>query len=730
MTASDDVTISGDGAQAAFGNVVSRDLIMKQLTFVRGRPAMMLSEGEVADRTAGYVPALNHGTIVEALRGHHVAALCGPGGAGVVTTGVAALRELRPGLPIRLLSLEDDDVSEIGEIGVHGYLVRAADEQETTLRSCIEAVRSAGGYLLIVGTGADWKRFAGFLRPIVVQPPSAERVYRRRLEHAGFADTRWPEWPRAAELLRDGAAGDGRRLADLVVENEGADDREVEKAYLGWPDELRNWFTSHGDVQERSLMVAAAMIEPADETSVYGAALALARQLRLTVAGGGLAWHPSTGLAELLGTDQRDGVIVFSRQGYARSVLRHVWDEYPLTRHDLLSWLSLLPVDAGLALDPRIRQRLAETFADLAAEHGMADKILKTVEWWSDDRWQAADLSYVVLARTCLDPRVGGRVRRRLYQWSRERQAPQALRLTVARTCLVLGQTHTKIALTRLKHLASHGDGRVADEVFEVARDLAEAHPETVFTTAVSWCETAFGLPPGNGFWRIAAGLRIALEGTADGTPAAAARARRTVDLLGWMAAADRDELRPLVLSALGTLAVHHRGLVAAALIAWTANLDRSPFFAAGRRADLAAEAFLAESAVRDAAGWPLLLIDGPGAALDSWIPAWRLALAAETRPGGGYAGLAEAVGAWLDHAQARPDVRHPIVAVFSLATGEDPPRRYALTGLTREWADGRPERRAVRDAILTRIPQSEWQRTLLALVGGVRTVLRAPPPG
>ncbi|MGH3389140.1 MAG: hypothetical protein ACRDOO_09720 [Actinomadura sp.] len=734
MTTIDDVTIIGDGTQNVFGNTVSRDLILNQLKFVRGRPSMVLSEGEIVDRVAGYVPALNHGEIVETLRRCHAVALAGPAGDGVATTAIAALRQLRPDMPVRLFSTGEDDVEEIGTAEARGYLVRAGDEEESRLRSCFDAVRASGGYLLVVGTAAEQWRFADFLPAITARPPAADAVYRRRLIRCGLGSTRWPDWPRAVDLLKDASPGDARRLADLVVavSRKGGAEQEAELAYRGWAEQLRDWFTDHPNLRDQALMLAAATIAPADETSVYGAALSLAQRLKITVEGGGLVWCPSTGLDELLGADRDGDRIMFRRQGFAASVLRHVWDDYPLARLDLLSWLSMLPTDEVVTLEPELRNKLVEVFADLAAEHDSVEKILQMAERWASDQRQDADLAYVALARTCLHPLVGGRVRRKLYEWSREQRAAQTLKLTVARVCEVLGQTHTTIALTRLKHLATYGDEQVQEEVFAVARALAEPHPEVVFTAALAWCQDAPRLSGRDGARRTRVGLRLLLHllpgrGPMDSPPDTGvdrpglSSVVRTIEHLAIRGDA---HIRSVTLEAARELSVDHRAVVLRTALDWAGNTGGRRYEEALPRATFGTGMFLALAAERDTAGLPVTLT-GPSAIEPmACAPAWRLALSAESTPGGGYVGFGELVWLWLDTAVARPDLRRGIASAFVSAAGGDPVLGQVMVGFARSWAGVRPERQGVKYDIYIRLLKPEWQRLLLMLLVKVRTML------
>jgi hypothetical protein len=477
--------IHGDHAQNAVGNQVSGDLIQQTIRFVRGRPSLYLGSEEIADRVRCHVPATNHDLVVNALKINRAVLLAGPSGCGRETTAIAAMTQLRPGIPIRRFCVEDDDTEEISAMG-GGYLVHAVDTGLPRLGRCLDAVRASDGYLVVIADGEPEP--ASTLPAFVIEPPHPVQVYRRRMAVRGL--TEWWDWSEAPTLLEQALPADARRLTELIetIDRRGGDvaarQAEVTHAYRGWRDELRMWFHDHPEPHERALLIAAAALSPAEETDVYTVASSLARRLEITMNGAGLAWCPLTGLRRLLGADDRGGRVVFRRLDYATSVLRHVIADYPLARSDLLSWLAALPTDA--AVPRELRKPIAATFADLAAEYGAAGLIVDTARAWG--MADEADLAFIALSRTCLHPRVGGPVRRALYEWSRTARLRQTLKLVIARVCEPLGQTYPSIAFTRLKHLATHGDQLVLGEVLAAARALASGDRGGVLAAALAWC--------------------------------------------------------------------------------------------------------------------------------------------------------------------------------------------------------------------------------------------------
>jgi hypothetical protein len=489
-----DVDITGDFAQNIIGTPVNGNIVQSMTTFVRGRPSMYLGPAEIADLMACYVPARNHDLIVKELEVSNAVLLTGPRGCGRQTTAIAAIRQLRPGIPIRRFSLEDEDAEEIDAKGSGVYLIHAADGGLTRLGRCTEAVRAAGGYLAVIGDQATQRHpAAALLSWMAVEPPCPVQVYQRRVIACGF--TAWPHWDEASILLQHALPADARRLADLVeqVAPQAGDimagRAEVAHAYRGWKDELRSWFDEHREPHDRALLVAAAALSPAtDDEYIYAAASSLTQRLQVTINGGGLAWCPVTGLPAMLMAEQEDSRIIFRRHGFARSALYHALADYPLARPDLLTWLAALPTDD--AIRPGLRNSLAASFADLAAEHGSAGLITETAHKWGEDN--LADLAFIALSRTCLHPRAGGKVRTALYDWSRAARTPQTLKLAIARACEPLGQTYPLLALTRLKHLATHGNRQVLSEVIQAALALATSgHHAEVLAAALAWCAQA-----------------------------------------------------------------------------------------------------------------------------------------------------------------------------------------------------------------------------------------------
>ncbi|QKG20035.1 hypothetical protein [Actinomadura verrucosospora] len=744
MTTVGNVEVAGDDVQNAIGNTVSGDLVMNQIRYVRGRPSMILSEEEIAERVAEYVPVRNHDEVVKGLRGRGAVALAGPPGSGVSTTALGALRELNPAMAVRMLSTGEDDVAESTSAGPCGYLVRGRDEDPSRLRSCWAKVRSSNGFMVVIGTESELAPFADSLPLVRIRPPAAEEVYRRRLECRGLGGTHWPDWPQAAELLKDASPADGARLADIVraVEASGGDEREVERTYRGWSEHLEEWFAQHPELQDQALMIAAAVVTPTDEASVYGAAFLLARELEVPMAGGGLTWRPSSALVDLLELSGDADRLFFQRRGYADAVLRRIWKDYPLARLNVLAWLGGLPTDSRIVLEDVLRLKVAERFADLAAEDGSAGKLLQTVARWAGPPHGEADLAYTALARTCLHPVVGGRVRAELYEWSREEHLPQTLKLVIVQVCQVLGQTYPEIALMRLRNLGSLGADQVRDEVVEAARGLAGVYYHEVLQAAARWCADAVRRPGGRDDTRLAdvatrvlvalaAPELLRLAGSRDtAAPSfddALGVLSTVLAALGRLGTSGDDELRSLTHHMMVELAVHHRAAVINEVLLWSRNADGLSYEEAKQRSLFATAVFLTLARERDREGRAAVLTTPGAIRPEQSEPAWCVALNVEVTSSDGFEDFKKTVEVWLDTAVVRADLRPGIVSVLATAVGNDPMRSRYLVTIVRGWAlgDG-TERRPVKEDVLTRVllPRparwalAAWVKTRRAITG------------
>jgi len=639
MTVVEDIAIDGDDGRNVIGGKVGDELLVQQIRIVRGRPEMVLSEDEIRGRTKTYVPVGDHEAIRKTLELYRFVALAGPAGTGVETTAVAVLGQLLPAARIHRFSTEQDDVEEMVHLGMgDGYIVRARDAEPSQLRSFLCAVRASRGLAVIIGTAAEQRRFAGFPPPIAVEPPPAEAVYRSHLLHRRV-HPRWLDWPRGGGLLKDASPGDASRLAGLVDEiGPKNGEQEVEQAYRSRAEHLHAWFEAC----------------------------------------------------------KEGGRLVFSRHGFADSVPDHVCAEHLPAQADLLAWLEELPASPVLEGESEYTHRVVRLFARLASRYDVPERITGKAREWAEGQDHEADFAYIVLSDTCLDPVVGGRVRNSLYEWSRQSRTPQTLKLTIARVCQIIGQAYLPVALTRLMHLATHGDAQVRQEVVEVAGELAEHDASTVFTTALRWVRSTRDLPPGDGASRLDAAIRVLL----DLLPAfGQAGPHQVLEAVGLVAAEGHPRLRPHLLEHALTLAGEHPLPVLAFALDQSGAPD-SPL----PRQIFGTELFLSLIASARSEDLPALLTDGIDP-LDT-VTAWAIALETPVN----FPDFAEALSRWLDLAETRSDLIDPLYA----AAWPSRKTRRLLADLVTRRTDDRPGRRRVGEALLVRIRLPEWRRRLL----------------
>jgi hypothetical protein len=705
VTMIEDVTVNGDDTQNVIGSTVAGDVIRQQIKIVRARPAMFLSEEEASMRAAVHVKVLNHETIVSTLTRENSVALCGPRGSGRLTTAIVALREARPGLTLRWFSCDHDDLEEVSlDAEPRGYLLRARDENRSQLRSFLETVRRARGLAIIIGTPDEVRDVADYLTKIEIEPPFAEHVFTR---HLGVFPLAEPDRERALDLLKGATPASAAWLAQLVIEHYpcgGMD--EVEQTHGKWKVQLRHWFEDHDALLDKTLLIAAAAVAPADETQVYGAAYSLARKLDIKPEGGGLAWTRTTRLDAVLEAQRHGGIIDFGKRDYDRAVLHYVCAEHPLARTELLDWLSELPDHKALAFECALGDRLAETFSEVAAEYGRHEKITQTArEWAVRDR---PELAFIALAHTCLHPQVGSPVRSKLYEWATSGQTPQTLKLTIAGVCQVLGQTHLSIALTRLQHLAARGNPQVRAEVVRICLELAELNTPTVLMTALSWARKGVGKSYPEAYRRLDVASALARE------------------LLPRCGPRELDE----AFNVLRHLVVNGDTRLREPLLTWGRKLshispERVLKFAfdetttpddglPGSRGRLlfGTELFLSLVASRDEQTSVSRMATRPAFPVEACPSPWRIALTFPER----IPQLNDALSCWLDTAVACDDLRPRLAEALVFAAGRDSVRRQRLVLLVRAWAENDPRgRRPVKEAVLVGVLMPFWRRWLLS---------------
>ncbi|MQA94117.1 MAG: hypothetical protein GEV11_05515 [Streptosporangiales bacterium] len=447
---------------------------------------VLFPEDRIEAERATYVPVLGYQRILIGLRARNVVVLTGAAHRGRTTTGLVALAEVLPRLSVHRLRREPEG----GGFGLDhpaaereaGYILELDGEEDPPqLGRLIERVRDLDAYLVLVTDEVTWRRLSlahQELTAVNVAQPDAKEVYRRHLAHRMIGDD-WPEWPEGLRLLTGARPGDAARLASLVAEARraglaGGDPdeqrRAVKSAYLGWSTELTRWFGGHRGPHDRVLLITVAALQPIPGDTALACAVPLAAAMGEPGTEGRLGWPSVTELPTRLDAVTGEEGLRFPRPGYARAVLEHVWEEYPLVREHLAGWLADLP--ASVPMRRGTLNTLVDTYLELAARARDGAAVTEIVpHWLAAGRQEAAVRA---LSQGGVDLRIGGHVRRRLLDWARRPDLDQALKLAITDTCRQLGEVHLSAALTRLKHLAAHGNAQVRDEVVAVVESLAD----------------------------------------------------------------------------------------------------------------------------------------------------------------------------------------------------------------------------------------------------------------
>jgi hypothetical protein len=171
-----------------------------------------------------------------------------------------------------------------------------------------------------------------------------------------------------------------------------------------------------------------------------------------------------------------------------------VWQERPQLRSVLLKWASQISAPSGAAV--RHLRRIADCLVRLSLLPGGAT-VQKVVSSWIDAGGSAhRKLAVEVLEKMALHPDTGVGTRKLLYSWAQAKTSSEETLTAVAEICAgQLGREYPRIALTRLRVLASRSDDLARKAVADAVRALADAPEQRllVLSEIVGWCESASG---------------------------------------------------------------------------------------------------------------------------------------------------------------------------------------------------------------------------------------------
>ncbi|SHN34415.1 hypothetical protein [Actinacidiphila paucisporea] len=439
----------------------------------------------------------------------HVLVLCGEAGTGRRTAALHALR--KAGVPRKqidwlILDWEEPRTEQIPHaqgraciLDLTGY--RALQEDfYTGLAHYQKQAHASDAFLVILADPNSWNPNALATVPTVhLARPSAAQVAEAHLRYLAADRVDWLTRDPLNDLLAPEApASDGARLARLVAEAEDDGRFEVGKQFTDWQKHLETWFEEHAapaDLQERALLIAAALLDGAPAAVVLGAADQLFTQVGGELPrGGALSGRDlDKRLHEICASQTDDeGISLEKKQrGLAGAALKYVWRQRPQLRPVLLEWASQISAPNKIA--DRHLQRVADRLVPLSLLPG-GSTVLEVARGWIETSSGAhRQLAISIVETMALDPVVGVGVRKQLYGWAYQRTTSEKLIAAIAAVCAgELGQRYPRVALTRLRLLASRDGDRAGDAVADAVRTLVSTPEQRILVLSeiVQWAES------------------------------------------------------------------------------------------------------------------------------------------------------------------------------------------------------------------------------------------------
>ncbi|WP_046497398.1 hypothetical protein [Streptomyces odonnellii] len=442
-------------------------------------------------------------------RKSHVLVLCGEAGTGRRTAALHALR--KAGVPRKqiswlILDWDQPRTEQIPHTGGRAFILDLTGYQVlpedfyTGLADYQKQAQAADAVLVILADSNGWNpRTLSTVPTVHLARPSAAEVAEAHLRHLAAGRMDWLTHDPLNDLLAPAApASDGARLARLIAEAKDDDQSAVGKQFTDWQKHLETWFERHsapGDLQERALLIAAALLDGAPAAVVLGAADQL-----FTEVGGEL---PRGGALSGRDLDKRldeidasytddEGISLEQKQrGLSGAALKYVWRQRPQLRPVLLEWASQISAPNKIAV--RHLQRIADCLVPLSLLPGGSTVLSVARRWIETDRVAHRQLAIHILETMALHPVAGVAVRKQLYDWAQQKTTGEQLIAAVAAICAgELGQRYPRVALTRLRLLASRDDDQARDAVADAVRTLASTPEQRVLVLSeiVEWAES------------------------------------------------------------------------------------------------------------------------------------------------------------------------------------------------------------------------------------------------
>ncbi|MFF3752747.1 hypothetical protein ACFYYH_20165 [Streptomyces sp. NPDC002018] len=512
-----------------------------------------VDSGRVPDRVleeirATFVAPDGHGLLEGLLRERSVVLLRAPSGWGGTTNSLRVLDRLCAGQvwklnpEVRLGSLQVEHLSESG-----GYLAEALEpEQARTLRPfhlerLSESLKDRGCRLVVtvdtdsplpretldawlfdVAAGPGGTAGGAGLRGVAAGRPAGPDAHQLVRRHVAWHLSVAPDTEDTAFLTRgdikelvDEAVAERlpvRRLADLsamltLVGRGEAEVAEVRGRFSAESDDrFRGWFERQDDDDQRSFVIALAVLNHLPEHVVGRAARLLADRLRALTA------SEETRPPDLFGTSRRgrleaaaaesyasventpygpSGVrgLRFLDDRYARRVIQHVWEEYPDAHPVLMDWLK------QLAADPqrRIRMRAGAAIGLLSLFDFEWIRREFMIGWAADPDVRRREVVLGALQLPIREPRLAPLVSRMVGDWCHPVH-PRPVAWTATRALgASVGRTMPARSLRLLRKLALDPRGAhaaaVGDSVTELFVDPEKDLAGVVLDHLLDWTD-------------------------------------------------------------------------------------------------------------------------------------------------------------------------------------------------------------------------------------------------
>ncbi|MFF3350645.1 hypothetical protein [Streptomyces sp. NPDC002779] len=441
---------------------------------------------------------------------NHVLVLCGESGTGRRTAALHALR--KAGVPRKqigwlVLDWDRPRIEQIPHVEGHACILDLTDYRDlsedfyTGLADYQKQAQAADAVLVILADPNGWNpRTLATVPTVHLARPPAAKVAEAHLHHLATGRTDWLTQDPLNDLLAPGApASDGARLARLIAEAKDDGQSAVGKQFTDWQKHLETWFERHcapEDLQERALLIAAALLDGAPAAVVLGAADHLFTQVGGELPqGGALSGRDLDRRLDAIDASYTDdeGISLEEKQrGLSAAALKYVWRQRPQLRPVLLEWASQISAPNKIAV--RHLQRIADCLVPLSLLPGGATVLSVAKRWIETDRMAHRELATHILETMALHPVAGVAVRKQLYDWAQQKSTSEQLIAAVAAVCAgELGRRYPRVALTRLRLLASRDDDQARGAVANAVRTLASApeQRDLVLSEIVEWAESS-----------------------------------------------------------------------------------------------------------------------------------------------------------------------------------------------------------------------------------------------